>query len=90
MTVHILTNLKLKMILEGHLVKIIWAKKIFDDIYEVSFEFPGGGYQLWFVKALSTGGFEPICCSMYQSLETMAIRMKEEMMKGCNCEVGGS
>lgn len=79
-----LSDRKLKMVVDGRIGKVIWARKVFDDIYEVSFEFDSKGYQLWFVRVKEEGGFDPICCSMYQSIETMAIRMKEDMMKGAN------
>jgi hypothetical protein len=74
------------MYLEDHLVKVIWAEKVFEDIYEVSFKFIDNypydsGFQLWFVKLKPDGGFEPICCSMYISDMTKAIRLKQEEIK---------
>lgn len=75
-----LSQHKLFMNIKDRVAKIIWARKVYDDIYEVSFEFEGKGYQLWFVRVKQEGGFDPICCSMYQSLETMAIRMKEQLL----------
>jgi len=76
-----LTSYKLRMVIDKEVVTAIWARPVFKDIYEVSFMFNSGGYQLWFVRAMETGGFDPICCSMYQSMETMAIRLKEEMLE---------
>jgi len=69
---------KIRMMVEGRLATVMWARKIYDDIYEVSLEFDEKGYQLWFAQMSATEGIIPICCSMYQSLATMAIRHKEE------------
>jgi hypothetical protein len=70
------------MLVEGKPAQVIWAEKCFEDIYEVSFRFLegdyAGGYQTWFARVKKEGGFEPICCSMYQSLETQAINLRRE------------
>jgi hypothetical protein len=71
------------MKVDNHLVKVIWAEKAFEDIYEVSLKFIDSypydqGFQLWFVKLKPEGGFESICCSMYDSTESLLIKLKRE------------
>jgi hypothetical protein len=82
MPASMLSHLNLRMLVEDKLAQVIWAEKCFEYIYEVSFKFLRGdykdGYQLWFVRFKPKGGFEPICCSMYQSLETQAINLRRE------------
>jgi len=87
MGVMILREYNLRMLLGNEVVTLQWARKVFEDIYEVSVRYKERGYQTWYMKALATGGFEPISCSMYLSLETMAIKLKEqELMGSTNAE----
>lgn len=78
----ILSHMKLRMMVDKRLATIMWARKVYEDIYELSFRFDDGGYQLWYARALEEGGFSLISCSMYNSLETQAIKLKELLMKG--------
>ena len=77
-----LREYKLKMVLPiadyERIGSIVWARKVFDNIYELSFLLEDGGYTLWFARAKQEGGFELISCSLYDSVETMAIKWKEQ------------
>lgn len=82
-----LLHLQLKMPVGRYVGTIVWARKVYDDIYELSFLLDIGGYQLWFAQALEAGGFNLISCSMYESVETLAIKLKEETLKeATTCE----
>ena len=54
----ILREYNLRMLLGNEVVTLQWARKVFEDIYEVSVRYKERGYQTWYMKALATGGFE--------------------------------
>lgn len=73
-----LAHLSLYLEVDGTMGRIMWIRPVLGttDIFEASLEFEhsqGRGYQTWFIK-----GEEPICCSMYLSPDTQAIRIREE------------
>ncbi len=69
-------NPQLRMIVRGEVATMIWILKLYDDIYQASFRFGEKSYQLWYIRAKKEGGFNPICCSDYESPNTIAIRNK--------------
>ncbi len=80
MSVINVSSKNLRMLVDGYKAKLVWGRKIFNDIYELSFEFGNKGYQTWYAQAKEEGGFDLISCSMYLSLETIAIKLKEEQI----------
>ncbi len=71
-------HLSLYLEVDGRAGKVMWVRPVegVPDLTEVSLEFEHGqsrGYQLWFFR-----GDTPLCCSMYLSPDTQAIRLREE------------
>ena len=57
-----LRHLNLEMILNGNPIRLNWAHKVTEDIYQIGYSYVNdpnlGG--IWFMRALTTGGFEPV------------------------------
>jgi len=65
---------------DGRECQLIWARKMFsdNDIYEFSLRpIDTDGYTCWYAH-VNDKGVEWICCSLTLTLETMAIKAKEE------------
>jgi hypothetical protein len=55
-----------------------WAKKLFDNVYEVGVSYKDGGSHTWYVE-ITEGQFRFICCAQYESIECLAIRFREQV-----------
>ena len=57
-----LINLNLVMLLNGNTIRLNWAHKVTEDIYQIGYshvdDLTLGG--IWFMRALAAGGFEPV------------------------------
>jgi hypothetical protein len=76
----LLRHLNLRTMLKAGLgepseAKLNWAKKQFDNIYEVGVSYADGGSHTWYAEIVD-GKFNFICCAQYESIECMAIRLK--------------
>ncbi len=67
---------------DGRSCHIIWAKKIFDNIYKFSLKVLNtDGYTMWYAQ-INEDGVKWISCALYESIETLVIRMKEMELNG--------
>ena len=76
---------KLVVDVKGHPAQLVWIRDVVKDIYEVSVQYVGGsldsGFHTWFTKISPDGSCDFITCSMYESIEMLAIKAAEDEAK---------